>query len=114
MQQIQLPPEIKVPGIIWIILLLGGGYLSATYIQDVELVGFIIGFILIVLRVLVNNDASLEQAVGAGQVFLDWVLRKRATESVTPGMRAAPVEMEPPPTVVVPRTPNKWVSVLLG
>lgn len=120
MQRIKLPAEIKIPGVAWVILIVGFGIWSYYNVEDPVLLNLIMGGILIVLRTLVNNDAALEQAAGAGQALLDYIFRqpKRATPSSVSesGMRGDPTpeSVEPIPNVEMAHKPDKVMSWLFG
>lgn len=120
MQRIKLPAGIKIPGVAWVILIVGFGIWSYYNVDDPVLLNLIMGGILIVLRTLVNNDAALEKAAGAGQSLLDYIFRQ--PRRVTPpsvaesGMRGESTmeAVEPIPNVEIPRKPDAVTSWLFG
>lgn len=121
MQRIKLPAEIKVPGVLWVVLLVGGGVWAYYNLEDPVLFNMVAGGIMIALRTLVNNDAALEKAAGAGQALLDYVFRQPKRVPTSPsvaesGMRgeATPEAVEPVPNVEIPRKPDAVMSWLFG
>ena len=122
MQQVELPPWLKVPGVMWVVILVGFGIWSEYNVDDPQLAQMIVGGVIIVLRVLVNNDKALETAVNAGTSLLDYVFRQRNRTLVAPtvaetGMRGGRVEVdaiEAIPVQKMPPKPNKMLSVLFG
>lgn len=119
MQKIELPTEIKVPGVVWIVLMVGIGWWVTENVANPEVVNLVVMGVGVVLRTLVNNDAALEKAASAGQTVLDYFARKRefvAASKPEAGMRSGAVVPLEPPLPVVERVepPNKVVSWLFG
>lgn len=121
MQQVVLPPWLRVPGIMWVVLLTGGGIWAYYNVADPVLFNLISGGIVVAMRLLVNNDKALEQAVTYGTTVLDYVFRQERRKLAPPtvaatGMRSAPTieAIEPVPTGRMPEQPNKLLSTLFG
>ena len=122
MQQVTLPPWVRVPGVMWVVLLVGLGIFAYHNVSDPTLFQLIAGGIFIAMRLLVNNDKALEQAAGEGQSLLDYIFRQPKSTVVPPtvagtGMRSSRVELEavePVPISTMSEPPKKWLSVLFG
>jgi hypothetical protein len=119
MQQIKLPSEIKIPGVIWVVLITGVGIWAQYNLENPTLLQLIMAGVFIVLRTLVDNDATLKQASDSGTAILNYVFGQRERAKLPTvaesGVRGGMVEpIEPIPVVEMPKAPNAVVSWLLG
>lgn len=117
MPQIKLPAEIKIPGVVWVVLITGIGIWAQYNLENPVLVQLIAAAVLVALRTLVDNDATLKDAVGVGTDLLNWIFRQppRLPPPVSEsGMRGTAEPVEPLPVQRMPKAPNAVVSWLFG